>query len=206
MKISVLERLFKAERHRRKVREDGSYSPPGASSFYVEPEQAPWVTTLSKGNFVPTHRGKDGFVGQAFTDCPIEEEGRLLHELYGSLLTLRSVFRWSNVVKTIAEAQQRMVSLKLEPKTLVVPFEDLSEVVGTSLTLDEAEMLMLTKGCVAEVGGVKILTVGEGLPKGSAILGTLPALVGVYTRVYDHVGVTVLQADRSLVLVSDAVD
>lgn len=207
MKISVLERLFHAERHRRKLREgDSSFAPPAGASFTVMPEQAPWVTSLSMGKFAPTYRDKDGYVGQAFIECPLEEEGRLIRELYLSMLTLRSVFGWSNVVKTIAEARNRMAGFGLDSKTLLVSFESLSAVVGSSLTLEEADMLMLTKGCVAEVGGVQILTVGDALPKGAAILGTLPALVGVYTRVYDHVGLTVFQADRSLVLVSDAVD
>jgi hypothetical protein len=139
-------------------------------------------------------------------ECPIEDEDRIIHELYGTLLTLRRLCRWTNVVKTPAEARLRMLSFGLEPKTLIVPFEDMEGVVGASLTPDEAGVLMLSKGCVAEVEGVKILTIQSGLPKGAAILGTVPTIAGVYTRVYDHVGVTIFQADRSVVLVSDAVD
>ena len=207
MKISILERLLHAERHRRKVHGgDSSFVPPVATSFASQPEQGPWLTTLSKGNFVPTHRDKHGFVAQAFTDCPLEEEGRLLRDLYGILITLRGVFRWTNVCKSLVEAKLRMTTAGFEPKYLVVPFTDLGSVVGSSLTADEAEMLMLTQGCVADVGGVKILTSGDELPKGSAILSTLPSIVGVYNRVYDHVGITIFQADRSLVLVSDEVD
>ncbi len=206
MKISILERLLHAERHRPKLDNSGSFVTPKAMSFATDPQQGPWVTSLSKGQFAPTHQDKNGFVAQAFTECPLEEEGRLLRELYGTLTTLRGVFRWTNVCRTIVEAKQRMVSAGYETKNLVVPFADLAEIVGSSLTLEEAEMLMLTQGCVADVGGVKILTVGNELPKGSAILSTLPAIVGVYNRVYDHVGVTIFQADRSLVLVSDEVD
>lgn len=207
MKVSVLERLLHAERHRRKMREsDGSLVPPVATSFACEPEQGPWLTTISRGKFAPTHRDSHGFVAQAFTECPLEEEGRLLRELYGTLLTLRKVFRWTNVCKTIVEARRRMTLAGYEAKYLVVPFADLGDVVGSSLTLDEAEMLTLTQGCVADVGGVKILTTGDELPKGSAILSTLPSIVGVYNRVYDHVGITLFQADRSLVLVSNEVD
>jgi hypothetical protein len=207
MKISILERLLHAERHRRKLQEgDSSFVPPVATSFSCDPGQGPWVTSLSQGKFAATHQDKQGFVAQAFTDCPLEEEGRLLRELYGTLITLRGVFRWTNVCKTIVEAKHRMALSGFEAKCLVVPFADLEGVVGSGLTLGEAEMLMLTQGCVADVGGVKILTAGDELPKGSAILSTVPSIVGVYNRVYDHVGITIFQADRSLVLVSNEVD
>jgi hypothetical protein len=202
VKISILERLLQAERHHRK---EGS-APPVALRFACELEQAPWVTSLFSGHFAPTHRDKNGFVGQAFTECPISEEGPLLRELYETLITLQRVFSWSNVCGSIGEAQRRMTSFGFEAKYLVVPFADLETLVGASLTLEEAEKVMATKGCVAEVDGVKILTAGDELPKGSAILSTLPSIVGVYSRIYDHVGVTIFQADRSVVLVSDAVD
>lgn len=207
MKVSILERLLHAERHRRKVHgANSSFVPPVATRFVCEAKQAPWVTSLSSGHFAPTHRDKEGFVAQAFTDCPIEEEGRLLRDLYDTLLTLHGLFRWTNVCKTIVEAKTRMAAAGFEAKYLVVPFADLKDVVGSGLTLDEAEMLMMTQGCVADVGGVKILTVGDELPNGSAILSTMPSIVGVYNRVYDHVGVTIFQADHSLVLVRDEVD
>ncbi len=207
MKISILERLLHAERHRRKVHgTDSSFVPPVATRFACEVHQAPWVTSLSRGHFAPTHLDKEGFVAQAFTDCPIEEEGRLLRELYMTLMTLHGVFGWDNVRKTIVEARELMATAGFEAKHLVVPFADLGDVVGSSLTQEEAEMLMMTQGCVADVGGVRILTVGDELPKGSAILSTVPSITGVYNRVYDHVGVTIFQANRSLVLVSDEVD
>jgi hypothetical protein len=116
------------------------------------------------------------------------------------------VFGWPNTYRTILEAKQRMALSGFEAKYLVVPFADLGGVAGSNLTPQEAEVLMLTQGCVADVGGVKILIAGDELPKGSAILSTLPSITGVYNRIYDRVGVTVFQADRSLVLVSNEVD
>lgn len=207
MKISVLERLLHAERHRRKMAETvGVFVPPVATRFETSLDQSPWVTSLSKGNFSLAVRSKeDGTVGQAFVDCPIESEGRLLLELYQTLKTLHGLFKWQNFCPTLAEAKARMVSSGFEPKTLIVPFDTLNEIAGSNLTEAEAEMLTMTQGCVAEIGGVKVFSAGQVLPKGSAILGTAPSLVGVYTRIYDHVALTLQQADRTVVLVGDEV-
>lgn len=205
MKASVLERLFSADRHRRKMGDQvGDFVPPVATSFPSEPDQAPWLTSLSTGKFGLT-QAKDGFVGQSFSECPLTHEGGVLLEMYSTMRTLQRLFQWRNLCGTLAEAQARMKSFGLEPKTLIVPFSMLSEVAGSNLTEEEAEMLLLTKGCVAEVEGVKIISAGSALPKGTAILGTTPSLTGVYTRIYDHLAITVLQADRTLVLVGDAV-
>ena len=94
-----------------------------------------------------------------------------------------------------------MNSTGYEGCVLVVPYTSLHEAVGQDLSEEDAEQVSIMKGCVAEVQGVRVLSARSALPEGSAILATTKSLVGYYTRVLDHVGVTILHADRSLVLV-----
>jgi len=96
-----------------------------------------------------------------------------------------------------------MVSFGLEPKALTVPFSTLKEIVGEELTEEEADRLTLSKGCVTEVNGIQVLSARQALRKGEALVTTARAMVGHYTRVHTYVGVTILRADKSVVLVGE---
>jgi len=180
----------------------GTFTPPVMIKFPSEVDQGPWITSNTKGRLVLTRRDQDGLIGQAFTECPLEQEDAILLELFQTIVSFRNNFKWGNVCPTIEEASNRMVQFGLEPRTLIVPFCTLNEIVGLDLSPEEAEMLTLTKGCVAEVEGVRVLSAREALPAGHAILGTLPALVGMYTRIYDHLALTFTQANKAIILVS----
>jgi len=84
---------------------------------------------------------------------------------------------------------------------LIVPFPKLRQLCGHEITLDEARKLTVAQGCVAEVNDIKILF--SELPEGQMILGTAPPMVGVYTRIDDHVGLLLRKVDQSMVLINE---
>jgi hypothetical protein len=202
MKLSVLERCFTSDRQRPRLRQDIlDFAPPVAIQYPTNPEEGPWVTSLSRGHFVRTRVNADGYVGQAFCVAPIAEEDTLLSAFYQDLWLISEEARWPNRCSSIEAAFQQMNASGYEGRVLVVPYASLKEAAGKDLSEEEAEQVSLAKGCVAEVNGVKIISARSALPEGSAILATAKSLTGYYTRVLDNVGVTVLHADRSLVLV-----
>lgn len=177
--------------------------PPVAMQFPTTPLEAPWVTSLSTGRFTITRVTSEGYVGQAFSLCPIEDEDRLLTALYEDTWKISSRAGWSNRCTTVEEAFRRLTAFGYDCQALLVPYVSLSEVVGKELSEEEADQVSFAKGCVAEVHGVKVFSARNALPRGSAILTSSRALTGYYTRIRDHVGVTILHADRSLMLVQN---
>lgn len=206
MKLSVLERLMSVNHHRRKMYDVGMFSSAIAIRFPSGPEEGPWITSMTSGKYTLTRPDREGCVGQALHECMADEEDGFLGELYRSVWQTSAQQGWNNRCSSIGAALQRMTSYGLEPRNLVVPFGLLKEVVGTELSEEEADKLSLTKGCVAEVNGVQVISARQALPGKGAILATARPLVGHYTRVYDRVGVTILQANRTLVLVGEDAD
>jgi len=203
MRLSVLERMLSVDRHRPKMVDVGVFTSPVATKFASAPSEGPWVTSLSSGKFTLTRPNKDGDVGQAFFERAPDEEDSLLGELYRTLWALSVKHGWRNRCSSIEEAVPRMLAFGLQPKILAVPFETLRSIVGTELTEEEADKITLAKGYVTQVSGVQVISARQGLPRNAAMLSALPTLVGHYTRIREHVGVTILQADRSLILVGE---
>jgi hypothetical protein len=204
MKLSVLERLLVAERPRRRA----SFSEPIVDERSAELFEQPWVVTNTKGDFVRTHRtprsdGASGFTRQGYVECPLEDEDSLLARFFESMALLCDTWGWENRCETLAEAEPLLVRLGFEPRNLVVPFSLLAEICGRELSEEEADRLTLAKGCVAEVDGVRVISARSALPDGTAILSTTPSLVGSYTRVADHLAITVHRADRAMILVGN---
>lgn len=207
MKVSILERTLLVERHRRKMgNELGTFVPPVAAKFPSSEEEGPWVTTLSTGRFIPTRRDKNGDVAHALFECPPEDEDTVLTNLYQALRGLAVKHGWPTLCASVGEALSRMASFGLEPKTLVVPYSSLKSIAGTELTEEEADKVSLSKGCVVEVDGVKVLSARKALPDGTALVMASNVFVGRYTRIYDHVGITILRANTSVLIAGDAVD
>jgi hypothetical protein len=69
------------------------------------------------------------------------------------------------------------------------------------ITFEEAQKLMLAQGFVTEVEEIKVLC--SLLPEGQMILGTTPAMVGIYSRIDDHVGLMFRKVDQSVVLINE---
>lgn len=202
MKPSVLERLLVQDRPRRKMHDVGEFSDPVSLKHPVIEGDGPWVGTLSSGRLVPTRPSvrEPEVVLTAFTHCPIAEEDTLLGNAFKDLCTISEKSGWANLSRTLGEGVDRMRSRGLEPKAIVVPFSSIKEVTGEDLTQEEADRLSLTKGCIAEVHGIKILSARDAIPDKTAIITTVPALTGAYIRVLDRLTLLLHRAD-TIVLV-----
>jgi len=89
----------------------------------------------------------------------------------------------------------------MEPTSIVVSLSFLEDACGMSITLEDAEEIMLAQGYVTESDGLRVLAAD--LPVGGAFVVTSPSVVGTYFRVDQHLGVLIRRADRSLVLVGN---
>lgn len=204
MKLSILERLLQADRFRPKVStRTGSILPPVVVKRVALSDEAPFVVSRAKGGFTLTRPNVEGEVAQAFSYCPVEEEDVVFRSLYDTLWQLGKTHEWRN---RFASLDAAIAGAVFPPKALVLPFSTLHTVVGGELTEEEAERITLAKGFVAEVSGLKVLSARGALPPGTAVLASAPEVVGSYMRSTDHLSVMILRADRSLVLVGDAVD
>lgn len=203
MKLTILDRLLSPNRRRRKMISYGQLAAPIATRDAAAPEDAPWVVSLSTGTFTMTRPDREGYIGQAFFECPSENEDTVTRNLYRTLWNLSVKHGWDNRCGSIDQAIKKMEAGSLKPESLAVPFSLLSEVCGQDLTEEEADRITLAKGCVTEVAGVRVYSVRKALPDNAAMLVTAPALAGTYTRIHDHVALTVMKADRSFVLVGD---
>ncbi len=207
MKISILERLLVSERFRPMVStKTGAILPPIVTKSRTSREEAPHVVSRAKGGFTITLPSLAGEVMQGFSMCPLEEEDIVVRSLYDTLWEMGKVYGWNNRYVSLEAALTRPDSAAFPPKAAVVPFSTLQEIVGNELSEEEAERITLARGCVAEVSGVKIISARGALPPGTAIIATTPQLVGTYMRASEHMSILIMRADRSLVLVGDAVD
>lgn len=204
MKLSILERLLVADRFRPKVStKTGGFAPPVSFKRLALTDEAPFVVSMARGGFTLTRPNIEGDVQQAFSYCPVEDEDVVLRNLYNTLWQLGKAHGWRNRYASLDTA---IASVTFSPKALVLPFSTIHGIVGGELTEEEAERLTLAKGFVTEVSGLKVLSARGALPPGTAVLAPAPEVVGSYLRSADHLSVMVMRADRSLVLVGDAVD
>jgi hypothetical protein len=204
MKISILERLLQADRFRPKVStKTGNILPPVVTKRVALAGEAPFVVSRAKGGFTLTRPNVEDEVSQAFSYCPVGEEDLVFRNLYDTLWQLGKAQGWDN---RYASLEAAIAGASFPPKSLVVPFSTLREIVEGALTEEEAERITLAKGFVTEVSGLRVLSARGALPPGTAVLASAPEVVGSYMRSADHLSVMILRADRSLVLVGDAVD
>jgi hypothetical protein len=197
MRVSALEIVLGTERVRQQtaVKTKAGFSRPVLCERAVDPTEGPFLATNMRGSFLTTSRSKDGAARFAFTECPVASEGKLISELYAVLWRTSVQQDWSNRCISMSQAKARMEALGVQPKVFIVG----PSFLGDELTEEDAEKLMLLKGCIAEVEGLKVLAAD--LPPGQALLAT--SKVGSYVRSGDYLGVLVCQANRSLVLVGD---
>lgn len=190
MITSVLERVLQQNRIKPKTHNLVESSTPIAVRVPSSSEQGPWITSTSKGSVVHTHL-KEGTVMQAFFKCPILEEDLYLSKLFEEL-SLKVP-----CVGSVARAVEVMKGRGMTPQHLIMPFKDFE----LDMTPKEAENLMLSKGYVAEVDGLKILSAREAIPSGSALLFANRSETGVYTRSEDFLALTFYRADRSVLVI-----
>lgn len=211
IRISALERMFQVERIHRQSSTGWNRSPTGTHGDFripvlqecvVPADAGPFIATNRRGTLLQVPRSKDGSVRFAFSECPLEDERKLLGELYRVLWKLSTEHEWPTRCRSIPEAKRRMEIIGMKPKHLIVPVPLLEAACGTAFSVEEAEKTMAMQGFIAEVdGGLQVLAAD--LPGGTALLSTEPELVGLYTRVDDWLGVLVQRANRSILLVAE---
>jgi hypothetical protein len=201
MITSAFEGFLVPERLRRKAAREGGFAIPAMQERPMGVVDTPLLVTNARRSFVQAVPSREHVVRYGFSECPLEDESNLLGEFYRILWSTSETQGWVNRCKTIAQAKQILESFGLLPRTLLVPFATLHKVCGQEISLDEARKLTVSQGCVAEVDGLKVLF--SDLCEGQLILGTSPPLVGVYTRIDDHVGLVFRKIDQSVVLINE---
>lgn len=204
MPLSVLARLFSTERRHQRVARQASGTIAGAnvtlpilSEVEFNENAAPLLATNMRGSFVVTGHGKTGIVRYGYSEVPLEDEAALLVDLYQSVRRLAIDNSWTNLCRTPAEGIARLRSFGLDPKFVVLSKQDLPPG-GETVAVEQLHE------SVAETEDVTVLFAD--LPRGAALVTTLPILVGLYTRVGNHLGILVQKVDRTVVVVDHGMD
>lgn len=201
MRASALERLLTVEREARRSSMHGGFSIPAMSERAAAKDEAPFLVTNMRRTLLPTRLSVDGNVRFGFSECLPEQDGALLVELHRVLSELSLRSGWNNRCRGLSEAVERIRMLGSEPFHLVVGPDQLTEACGETVSVEDAEKMMLAQGFVVKVSGVKVLA-GPLLP-GTAMVTASPSQLGVYTRVDDRLGLLLKRVDRAVVLVGD---
>lgn len=201
MRVSALERLLITERQRPRAATGGGFSVPVMLERAVSVHEEPLLVSNTKGQFVQTRRNSEGMGRYGFFYCPLGQERAVVVRLHAAVEDISKTLGWSNRATTVHEGIQKFVSLRVEPKAIVIPTDVVVEICGEGFTIETAEQAMVTQGFVAEVSGLKVLVAP--LLKGTALLTAAPSLVGVYTRVGDYLGLQLCNVRQNIVVVND---
>jgi hypothetical protein len=195
---SVLQRILYPERYQQRAAQTG-FSTPVLQEIRLGEDALPLLASNMRGGFVPTRRSSEGNVRYGFSHCPLEDEPRLFESLFDALVTQSVKGRWGNRAATVSEGLARCRERGLQPRFIVIPDALLPEVVGASLSLDDAYKAQRTRGYATVIEDMQVLLAD--LPSGNALVSISPREVGCYTRVGDHLGILVQRVDRNLVMV-----
>lgn len=195
MGYTALERLLAPERLHQRAGKVG-HSIPALQERPSTPENAPFVVTNMRGGFLSTRLSSTGVVRFGFSSVPLGQDDQLLLPLHQAISALSREQRCIS----IEQATQRLLLNGLTPRTIVLPVSWLPEICGADFDVTQAQQLMGTQGYVIKIDEVQVLVAD--LPPDKAFVATLPALVGVYTRIADYLGVLIFQADKTIVAVT----
>lgn len=200
--MSVLDQVLVVTRHRRYASRQGGFGVPFINEQGVDGSWSPFLVTNMKGRLVQTKRRPDGTIWSGYTACTTGQEPNLLLSLFRDLCLVSKESGWDNRCVSLNEAIPTMSRQGFEPKSMLVPYSTVHETWG--LSLEESNRLMVSKGHVATMGEVRVLTAP--LPDKTGILVTVPDLLGTYTRADDYLSLTLQQADKTIVLVNTRVE
>lgn len=153
----------------------------------------PVLVTNMRGSVVSTRKSSEGVVRYGFSEIPLEDEDTFITKMYQCIQEASVRLGWSNRCVTALDGIQKMRSLGLEPKYVVLPKGEFTEQEGK-----DAERLTLAQGHVTDLDGVQVLLAS--LPKGASIVTATPALVGVYTRVGEGLGMLLQRVDQTVMV------
>lgn len=199
---SILERLLATERYPRRAAVSGGFARPTLFERAAPEGGAPFVASNARGGFLPVRASATGYIRSGFSEVDLGEEEAFFAELYRALWALSVQHGWPNRCTSISEAIARMGTFGLVPRFLAAPLSLLREACNRDVPSEEAEELMKSQGFIAEVDELRVLLAPQLAPS-TAVLATLPNLVGAYTRVDDWLSLLLYRADRAMVLVGD---
>jgi hypothetical protein len=198
MGLSALACIFTTERRRQRQAAVG-FSVPAMGEVRVPEDAMPLLASNMRGTFLPTRRSGAGIGRYGFSPCRVEEEPLALSALYQALTELSTREGWANRCSDLTQAIERLRSSGFEPRSMVIPEQTLRDVCGPDCDLEAARRSMAVQGHVAVVDGIRVLL--SNLPGGAALVCAAPEVVGLYTRVGDHLGVLVQRVDRAIMVV-----
>lgn len=195
----MLERLLVTERHRRRSNQStlAGFAVPAMLDIPLEPSSEPLVATNAVGNLVLTRVSRTALRARyGFFECPAAAEQNLMPRIFSTLWGLSRNLGWENRCSSLSEATGKM---RLPPRSVVVPYSLVEQASGEALTRQDCDRLMTVQGHIADKNGQQILVAN--LEDGQALLAATPALLGVYTRIDDWLGLLLKQVDQTLYLV-----
>ena len=195
MGFRALERMLVPERLKRRAAHTG-FALPAMEERPTTQEEGPYLVTNMRASFLPTRMSSTGSVRFGFSTVTPENDDKLLTTLHRSLTAQAA----GNPCPSVEAAIQRLLSRGYEARTMVLPESWLPEICGPDFDVSKARELMSLQGYVTKLGEVQVLVAD--LPSNMAFVAAAPALVGLYTRVADAVGVIIFRADRSIVAVT----
>lgn len=192
----ALERMLVAERHSQRANRGAGHSIPALQERPSSPEEAPFLSTNMKRAFLPTRLSSASTVRFGFSSVSLGEDDQLLLPLHQAISALSKEGRCTS----LGEAMTRLRTNNYEPRTVVIPESWLPEICGPDFDVSTAKTLMGRQGYVSKVDEMQVLVAD--LPSDKAFVATAPALVGIYTRIADYLGLLLFRADRAIVAVT----
>jgi len=198
MAFTALERLLAPERIQQRAGRVG-HSVPALQERPGSQEEAPFLASNMKREFLPTRISSTGVVRFGFSRVPLGDDDLLLLPLHQAILSQTQADRCTS----LGEAMTRLRTHNLEPRTIVIPESWLPEICGPTFDITTAKTLMGSQGYVTKLDDMQVLVAP--LPDDKAFVATTPALVGIYTRIADYLGLLLFRADRAIVAVTRGV-
>lgn len=195
MAFTALERMLVTERHQQRAARVG-HSIPALQERPSSKDEGPFLATNMKRGFLPTRLSSASTVRFGFSTVPLGEDDLLLVSLHQAISALSPEGRCTS----IPDAMSRLRTNNYEPRTIVLPEAWLPEICGPDFDVTTAKKLMGTQGYVSQVDEMQILVAD--LPSDKAFVASAPALVGIYTRIADYLGLLLFRADRAIVAVT----
>lgn len=195
MGFRALERMLLADRVKARAANVGM-SIPALEERPLSVEDGPFLATNMRRAFLPTRLSAAGTVRFGFSRVPPEEDDQILLALHQTLAAQST----APPCGSIPEALKRLTGHKLDPRSLVLPVSWIPEICGPDMTPEQAREAMGKQGYVTKIDDIQVLVAD--LPPERALVAAAPALVGVYTRTSDYLGILILRANRGIVAVT----
>lgn len=195
MGFRALERMLVTERVKQRAANTG-LALPALEERPAGKDDGPFLVTNMRGSFLQTRLSSAGTVRFGFSPVPLEDDDKLLVTLHRAISAQNPGKRCTS----IPEATTALLAQGHEVRTLVLPESWLPEICGPDLDSTTARETMAKQGYVTKIDDVQVLVAD--IPPEMAFVAAAPALVGLYTRIADSLGVLIFRADRAIVAVT----